>query len=244
MKWPVVFCSVCILLAGCKPPLQIKDVQVQWVAIQALPEDSAIASLQAYYGRKVDSLMQEVVGHTAVAMPKERSKPETLLGNFVADLVLEQARLQHPQVDFALLNIGGLRNSLPAGPVTRGDVFQLMPFDNELVLVEMKPASMAAMIDFLIDQPIMPIGGLRINVGTKEVMVGQQPWNPEKTYWVATSDFLAGGGDKMTFLTHAKPVRTGLLLRDMIISSFIQAKAEGRTLSATLDGRISQTEQP
>ncbi len=244
MKWPIVISSLLILGIGCKPPLQLKDVQVQWTGIQGLPEDSAVAGLQALYGRKVDSLMKEVVGHTSLAMPKEKNQPETLLGNFVADLVLEQAKAQDARVNFCLLNIGGLRNSLPAGPVTRGDIFQLMPFDNELVLVEMKPESMQAMVAYLVDQPIMPVSGLRLNVSTQELMIGQQPWQKDQTYWVATSDFLAGGGDKMNFLTHRPAVRTGRLLRDLIIQAFVSARDQGRTLGAALDGRISQTKQP
>lgn len=225
-------------LSACKPGKELLRTESQYIRVENLPVDSILVQMQQFYGHRVDSLMNEVLGYTKQAMPKERNQPETLLGNFVADLVLEHAREIDPQVDFCLLNIGGLRNSLPEGAVTRGDIFQLMPFDNEVVMVDLDGRAMQELLEYLCDQPVMPVSGLRLQVPGREMQIGGLAWDPEKSYRVVTSDFLAGGGDKMNFLTHSAPILTGKRLRDIIIEHFQKAAKEGKVLDAQLDGRI------
>ena len=65
--------------------------------------------------------------------PSEWSSPESLLGNFVTDLCLRQ---YSNIADICVMNNGGLRSNLTKGEITRGDIYTLMPFENELVILE------------------------------------------------------------------------------------------------------------
>ena len=78
--------------------------------------------------------MNEVLVISEEEFPKEKGKPETKLGNLVADLSLEIAkRIYEDSVNFCLLNFGGLRTSLPKGEITKGKIFELMPLALKLL---------------------------------------------------------------------------------------------------------------
>src|SRR5688572_22906602 len=106
--------------------------------IQKEKDDSTINAIILPYKEKVDADMNKVIGYSEVAMPKLRDQPETLLGNFVADCAFETAQSLDKEVDFCVLNNGGLRSSLPMGDITIRNVYELMPFDNEIVVVSME----------------------------------------------------------------------------------------------------------
>lgn len=77
--------------------------------------------------------MDEVLNETLVDL--EVGAPEGLLGNFVCDLTFDRARNQAKNTpDFCILNKGGLRTPVLKGPITRGKLFELMPFENEIVI--------------------------------------------------------------------------------------------------------------
>ena len=86
------------------------------------------------YREDLDKQMSVVIGYAAVELYK--GKPEAPLNNFVADLMLKRANLEFDQtVQIALTNLGGLRVEIPPGPITRGKIYELMPFENELVVL-------------------------------------------------------------------------------------------------------------
>ena len=89
------------------------------------------------YKEKVDAMMYEVIGTSAMKMDK--GAPESLLSDLVAG-VLQQAATQvlGKPADMGLVNMGGLRNILPEGDITVGDVFEILPFENSLCVLTMK----------------------------------------------------------------------------------------------------------
>ena len=94
--------------------------------------DLQVNKIISEYKYGIDSVMNEVLCYSKLEMNK--GKPESLLGNFVSDLCLEQFS---NEADICIMNNGGLRNILPKGNVTKGDIYKLMPFENELVVVEL-----------------------------------------------------------------------------------------------------------
>ena len=115
-----------------------------------------------------------------------------------------------------LLNVGGLRNSINEGPVTIGDIFKVMPFDNEVVAVEL-PISVLADIEFyLLNKDGEPIGNALFENGKLEIPSLEN----ESSFWVVTSDYLMNGGDNMTFFSkRTKEVYLGKLMRDVMIDA-------------------------
>ena len=105
-------------------------------ALDAHPDSAALAMI-APYKASVDSVMSPVLGMSRVAMSAKR--PESLLSNWAADMMVEGSTATGlPPADLGLVNIGGLRNNMPEGIVTRGDIILISPFENSLVVLEMK----------------------------------------------------------------------------------------------------------
>ena len=191
--------------------------------------------------------MNEVLVISAEEFPKERGKSETKLGNLVADLSLEVANeiykpTDNDSIDFCLLNFGGLRTSLPKGEITRGKIFELMPFENELVVVTITKEKYDEVIEYIKKSGGQPISGLSIktNHDLTEVI---QYWENDKnknTIKILTSDYLANGGDNMKFFLN--PIKTepvGIKLRDAIIQHCKNQHKKGKQLTGKIDGRIT-----
>lgn len=242
-----------MLIAGCYPYAKMKSVETSMIKFDTTfsktDEDAQINALIGPYKQKKDSVMYSELGVSEVAMVK--GLPEGLLGNFVADLVLKQAQKYYKpkdgkQVDICLLNNGGLRTSLPKGSITLEKVFELMPFDNMMVVITLSGEQTKALFDYVAASGGMPIAGCKIGIKDStatHVEVGNMPFDITKSYKVATSDYLSNGGDKMIFFR--KPLETetlGILLRDAIIEYMQEENRKGRNLTAKLDGRVYKME--
>jgi len=136
---------------------------------------------------------------------------------------------------------GGMRNALPAGNITVGNAFELMPFENELVVLDAPGPVVQQLFDY--SAPIgMAVSGAVYTVGpdkhAQNILIGGQPFDPAKTYRIAISDYLAGGGDHMEFLKAAKLRHTGLLLRTSIIDYIKALTAAGQPVAAKVEGRV------
>ena len=190
---------------------------------------------------KMNAQMNEVIGQTEVAM--RAHKPESLLSNFSADVYKKTASeyLKCP-VDIAIVNMGGLRTSVPKGDITVRKVFELMPFENELVIVWLKGDKLNALL-----QSFAAIGGQGVSGLTFEIrkgraeniLIGGVPIDLKKTYTIATNDYLAAGNDKMEPLAqNIKSEFTNIKIRDMLLDYIKNETAQGRKINAAIEGRI------
>ncbi len=236
------------LLHGCSRPLQVQRHEGSLETLQTLSPDPEAQALIAPYKKQIDAKMKEPLGTSAIDMPKVRGEVETLLGNFVADLVLQstQQRLPEQPVDACLLNSGGLRASIAKGPILLEDVFSLMPFDNLVVLVKLSENDMMRMFNYLAEHPGTPIAGMRMEIedgNPDDMEIAGIDWEDNKEArrpcWIITSDFLAGGGDHMDFLTEPiERIETGWLLRDIIADHIREKNRKGLAAESALDGRM------
>ncbi len=241
-----------ILFAGfwsCTPALDHRVVEGEVIrldSINAPVKDSAVDAAIAPYREQLEAEMTEVLAYSEQAMQKD--SPEGLLNNFVADLVLDKAReLYSPEdgkpIDFCLLNYGGLRTSIPEGPVTRGRIFELMPFENEIVVITLSPERTRELFQYLAESQVgMPVSGIRLGIKDNEpeiIQIQGEPLDPDRSYKVVTSDYLAGGGDRMDFfLQPQKSELIGLRIRDAIIQHLEKQHERGKKITSQLDGRI------
>ena len=178
-------------------------------------EGNVIDSIVAPYREDLEAEMDEVIAYAEQAF--EKGRPGGSLNNWSADALLQSqignARLSGPI--FSLLNVGGLRNTINAGDVTLGDIFKVMPFDNEIVWVEMPVESLTDIAEYLIASGGEPIAGARLKNG-KLVVDGVT--DDTKSIWILTSDYLMNGGDKMNFFQQKISVsHSNELLRDAFI---------------------------
>ena len=208
----------------------------------ALPED--IVALIDPYKMELDERMAEPIGYVAEAMPKAR--PESTLGNWLADLLAEQAnRLSTQPVDFAIQNYGGIRiPELPAGPLNVGKVYELMPFDNMLVILELDVELLRTFCNQMAADGGWPqSAALRYVINdqqAEDIRINGEPIKSGTTYRVALPDYIANGGGDCDFLVEQEQENTGRLIRDLIIEHVrAQGSTAGDPINSQLDGRLT-----
>lgn len=207
----------------------------------ALPPDAGAADYIKPFHDQVERQMQVVIGAAPVALDKNSG--ENPIVNFVADLQRTAASkyFNGQAIDLGVMTNGGMRNALPAGPVTLGNVFELMPFENELLVLDAPGPVVAQLFDFA--APLrMAVSGATYTATpdghAQNIRIGGQFFNPAKTYSIAISDYLAGGGDHMEFLKAATVRHTGLLLRTVIVDHIRALTAAGQPVTAKVEGRV------
>ncbi len=198
------------------------------------------AAILAPYKSSVDSIMFPVLGESLVAMTAKR--PESLLSNWAADVLVEGATAAglNP-VDMGLFNIGGLRNNMPKGIVRRGDIMLISPFENYLVVLEMKGCDLLELM-----KNIAAVNGEGISKSVRmeitadgellSCTIGGKEIDLHRIYTIATIDYLAEGNDKMFALKKAlKQHKTGILARDVMMEYILRHKV----IDSKLEGRIT-----
>ena len=137
------------LLASCQKHLAVSKSEYKQYGIdQEVGADSAIIRYYQPYKDKMRAEMNRVVGQTEQALTKP-SNPETLMGNFFADAMLKEGLKKDPAIQFTLATKGGLRTTFPKGNITVSHVFELMPFENEMVVLKLSGPNVQQVIDFI-----------------------------------------------------------------------------------------------
>jgi len=242
-KLSIVAVVSALFFTACQPQTHVVKSDHQYQEIkEGAQSDAAVEEMIAPYKKEVEREMTSVIGYTAKMLTK--AKPESTLGNWAADLVHTQCeRYLKQKVDFAVLNYGGLRiPSLPKGAVTKGKIFELMPFDNTLVVLEMKGSELGALFHHIAAKGGWPISKhlqLKVRNGKAlDATIGGQKILKEQVYRIATNDYIANGGDKCTFFKGKPQIQTNKLFRDAIIE-FVEAETKaGKKLDANIEDRI------
>ncbi len=207
-----------------------------------IPADPEIQALVESYRARLDARFREVLGEALVFLDGERERiryEETNLGNFVTDIMRRSSG-----ADIALLNAGSLRASIDEGPITLEEVFKAMPYENEIVIVELTGREIEQILLRAVsgtredeDGGFLHVSGLRFRIRARvpvEIRAGGHPLDPGKTYRVAVTDFMASGGDGYALLKGKEAYRTGSPLRELIVDTIREL---GR-VSASKEDRI------
>lgn len=234
-----------VFLSSCVNQYKIAQSQREAYPINANMEtDSSVISKYLPYKLRMDSQMNEVIGYSAIALSKKYVGGETLLGNFFSDAALQQALKIDSKIDFAFPSTnGGLRNDLPKGAITLSNIFELMPFENELLVVTLKGSDVKALADRIASSNGQPVAGITFQIRNNQasdIQIAGQPFDRNKNYRVLTSDYIAGGGDGVNIFKNALS-RTvlGLKVRDALIRSVKELQQSGQQINTKLDRRIT-----
>jgi len=184
---------------------------------------------------------QKIIGTANQTLTK--GKPQSLLTNFTADAMLESASGLWGAVDFAVMNVGGIRNTLNQGEISVGEMYEIYPFNNRLVLLELQGKFVKEFFDFVAETGGVGLSkNLEVVIQDKAVeslKIGGQTVDDNKIYRVATIDYLAEGNDGMTAFTKAvKVTDSNRLLRDILIEYVKKLTAANKAVDANLDNRI------
>ncbi len=238
--------TLAILLVSCGRQYSLQDCEVSSIQItDSLAQAHDISALIAPYKQKMETEMNEVLVFSNHQM--EKAQPESLLGNFLSKLIQEKCGDYMGQpIDFGIVNYGGIRiPSLPAGEITKGKVFELMPFDNFLVVLTINGETVNQLANHMAAVGGWPVSGIRFKiVGGKatEILINQKPVVNDKKYTLAITDYLADGGDKLDFLVDKPRYSTGVFMRDAIIEYLKALHDEGKSISCELDGRVEHAQ--
>ncbi len=218
--------------------LHYKDYRIT----PSLEKDAAILAVIKPYSDSVNKSMNDIVGVADKALDKKM--PEGTLGNFMVDAFFEMAKEKfNTPIDVAFMNYGGIRlTQLVAGNVTRGKIFELMPFDNLLVLQKMKGSVLQQLLDLVASRGGWPVAGMTMQVKDKKavnVMIGNKPLDPEAIYTTVNSDFVANGGDNADMLRSIPQENIGYLVRDALFDYIVRLKSKGKNISANEENRVS-----
>jgi len=240
----LLFAALAFTLWGCTSVQHISKTNVRYESISAkssLAPDEEITALIAPYKATLDVQMNEVVGTLAEEMTKK--KPESTLGNWFADGMIAGAEQAGYPADLAVSNYGGLRLPyLAAGPLTRGELFELCPFDNTLLIVDVPGVLLDSLLMQIASADGWPISkGVQMNIKNNKVescTIHGMPVKPETIYKVAMSDYLANGGDGLKMLIPLERIDTGKLVRDILIAFAEESTRKGESIRASIEGRI------
>ena len=242
MRKYLFFCIFAFALCGC----QHQPLQVTHATTEAIPVDASLDSIQdnAYIAQlaptqaALEAEMSAVLGYAPERLWV--GAPECPMLNWATDALWEAAKKVYDgPVDIAIVNIGGMRCEWPAGNITRGNVFELMPFDNQLVVLTLKGSDVLDLCQSFATYGGQGVAGLRmkaIDGRLADVQIGGKAVDPNGLYTIATSDYLSGGTDHMDALTrHVAYWNSELLIRDL----YLEAVRDQDTIRAAVDGRMT-----
>lgn len=224
---------VIISLTSCKvnQPLHLSSVETHKnISIDGeVNSDGEITKVVQPYKKALESEMNAKISHTHTELTKFGDNSN--LGNLLADFTLEGAKQwakknNFPNIDAAVINIGGIRTSIGEGDILLRHVYEVMPFENEVVIVKMTGVQLQGLFNYYLEnQKNNPVSGMLIeteNGKINQALINGSPIVPNQTYHIVTSDYLAFGGDNMKFFTAGEMIPTQIKLRDLFIEKFKQ----------------------
>lgn len=207
---------------------------------ESLSEDEQINQIIQPYKERLDGEMNRVISYTPIDLPKNGFNSP--LANLNCDMIWEETNLvyqkfHNQKVDMCLLNSGGIRRTFTKGNLTVKNVYELMPFENQALVVTLSGEKVLEMVKYLSDSDKgHPISGIKFKPNDENsIEINGQKFDKDKTYTVVTNDYLQKGGDQMYFL--ANPVKMEMLdvkLRDMMLQYF----EKHDTIKVNLEKRI------
>ncbi|UFH45936.1 5'-nucleotidase C-terminal domain-containing protein [Flavobacterium galactosidilyticum] len=221
-------------IAGKRIPITEKENQVPQI-------ENFIKPYREHINKDLDSNL----AYCPITLDKS-GKWQSTIGNLMADVSLMRGNLvfeerENKKIDICLLNSGGIRSILPKGNITARNAFEIMPFENSMVVIALRGEQISEMVDFLIaDKKPHPLSGITFTIDknnqSKNILVQGKPLQKETVYYVGTNDYLSDGGDNMNFFKKAiKKYDLDYKLRNILIDYFKQVD----TIPVITDIRIT-----
>ena len=246
MKNFIISLFTVLLIISCKnEPQQVVKIEGKLLPInQEIESAKEIEDFIEPYKQKVAAEMNTILTYTEIDLVRTDGPLESTLGNLMADLCYERANpvfnsRTNKNIDFALFNYGGIRAGISKGAVKMENAFNLMPFENSLVVVELTADKIEELVAYLIENkrahPLSKHINLAITKTGYSLKINNKSLKNDATYFVLTSDYLQNGGDSMNFFKDPISITSiDYKVRNAIIDYF----KETDTLKTNLDGRF------
>lgn len=228
--------------------LHLNKIEGKQITItDTISENTNIDEFLKPYRNNIQKDLDSVLAYSIDTYSKSDGKYNTALSNFMADAVYDEAnpvfkKRTGKNIDMVLLNYGGIRSILPKGNVSKRIAFELMPFENSIVVVALKSSQIDSLLSYLSKvKQAHPISKLKLtldeNYKIAEAKIKGLNIESNKTYYVATNDYLYNGGDNMTFFkTNDSLYVLNYKIRNALIDHFIK----NDTINPVRDNRFIQ----
>jgi len=226
--------------APAKKPVLVPSYQLLPIDSSYTIDSLAEATISPFR-QQVNAEMDLVIGHSNKSLIEK--EVESLLGNFVADaILLESSRYFNDKIHLSVINNSGLRAPIPEGPVKIADIYELMPFENFLYVLELDGSQTKALFDLLASSKRVAVSNSVVIVENDKpvkIFIDGSPFREDKNYILAVSDYLAQGGGGMEFLKGAKVLAAeNVKIRDLIIDHISRLDSIGQPVDAEIEGRV------
>jgi 2',3'-cyclic-nucleotide 2'-phosphodiesterase (5'-nucleotidase family) len=209
LKLFVIFLTLFFITSCSKQNYNITKIEGKRIAITDKEKvDSQIENYVKPYREHINKDLNDVLAYCPVTLDKTGDWQSTI-GNLLADVTLQRGNpifmaREKKDIDLCILNHGGIRSILPKGNVTTRTAYEIMPFENSLVVIALKGEQILEMVDYFIaTKKPHPLSGITFTIGkdniAKNIVVRGNPVEKETIYYVATNDYLSNGGDNMNF---------------------------------------------
>ncbi|MGB7395306.1 MAG: 5'-nucleotidase [Pricia sp.] len=239
MKHFVVFITLgCIFSCGdtgrdaIEGAISLTRIEGGQIAIDStLPASDSLVRFFRPYGQRIDAVLDSTLAYAPNPISKEDGDYNTTAGNLLADIVLSEANpifrsRTGEDIDFVMLNHGGIRSIVSRGTVTARTAYEVMPFENAIVVAKLSGKSVKELVEYLRDSGrAHPISGLQVVLerdnAIRDIYIKGEHFDENRTYNVATSDYLLQGGDDMVFFGDAEQsTEIDYKIRDAMIDYF------------------------
>lgn len=242
--YQILFIGIALFATGCSSNYNYDNIDYSRIDIVGL-EDSTLTDIINVYKDSIDLKLDNVIGFSKGLYTKDdysKIKFNSSLGNLIADIIFKQAdsvfyKSFGNNIDFVLQNHGGIRSSLLEGEIKLTDAYKILPFENEIVVLEISKEVFDEMVLFLSNEKFPhPISGFSI-MDDKALIDKEKSLNDK--FFLATNDYLLSGGDNMFFLERNSGVfNLGYSLRD----AFIDYTINEEDLESKVDNRFIRNE--
>jgi 2',3'-cyclic-nucleotide 2'-phosphodiesterase (5'-nucleotidase family) len=230
---------------------EVTDVRGTMIPVDSTYDaqpDKKGTELVAHYKQGIKALMTTTIGTCAQNMTgMGRKDAESLLSNLASDVLREAGtKVMGKTCDMGLVNKGGLRATLPKGPITIGNIYEIMPFDNSLCVVMLSGQQLMTLFEEIAKTRGQGISGAKMVITHDgrliDATIGGEKVDMNRTYSLATLNYLAEGNDGMNILGNPEVKHTNydnMIIRDIMIDYVKARTAKGEVVQSSLDGRCS-----
>jgi 2',3'-cyclic-nucleotide 2'-phosphodiesterase (5'-nucleotidase family) len=209
LRYFVLILTVFSFLSCAEKKVYVSEITGKQLPVsETLSTTNSIESFIEPYRKHIDEDLNTVLAYAPENIDK-KGEWQTKIGNLQSTITLVAANKmfqirENKEVNICLLNNGGIRSVINKGNVTTRTAFELMPFENNLVVVSLKGEQILEMIDYIIkEKKPHPLAGLTFTIDkdnkSKNILIQNQPLDEQKVYNIATNDYLYNGGDNMNF---------------------------------------------
>ncbi len=232
LKLFVIFLTFFLGVSCSKQTYQVSKIEGKLIPITSTENQTPeIENFIKPYREHINKDLDSVLSYCPETLDKSSGKLQTTIGNLMADACLQRGNLifkmrEKKDIDICFLNHGGIRAILPKGDVTSRTAFEIMPFENSLVVMALKGEQILELANYFIaEKKPHPISGMTFTITKNNtpanILIQGKPIEKDKIYYVATNDYLANGGDSMNFFKKGvQKYDLNYKLRDILIDYF------------------------